>query len=362
MVDFCRLQSVGAFLHTALVVVLLSNTVEAQEVIRDGPEPPLAPHSERLAVLVLATEASNQELADNLTEVLIAGIAEHTNTQIIGKEEFQSILQRQEEASLECLESDVCLGRVGVQLDVGEVVAGTIGRQGTSFAFHVNRTSISSGEVIRRVFRQVDGGLSELIDAVRHAAPALFEERPEVGGLRVRCSTANATLTLDGETLMGTLPFNRDDVAVGAHVVRVEAAGYHSYEEEVQITDAATVELVVSLTSTAADETSIPIAITAWSLLGLGAAGLVAAVVLGVRSQDGLPENETLSRRDALNLIDSLETRARSANVLFGVGGALTLAGTMVLIFARRHIFRHRQGAQPEVSLSLNRWSVAWHF
>ena len=69
----------------------------------------------RLAVLLLATGELDQELADNLTEVLIASVASHTEAQIVGKAEFQAILDRQDEASQACIESPTCLGRIGVQ-------------------------------------------------------------------------------------------------------------------------------------------------------------------------------------------------------------------------------------------------------
>jgi hypothetical protein len=139
------------------VVFSFQASAEAEEGSAPAPEPMLTASgdadtspvtTDRIAVLVLSTDEENQELADNLTEVLIAAVADHTTAQIVGKEEFQAILQRQDEASLDCLESLVCLGRVGAELGVTEVIAGTLGRREGQFTYHVGRTSIETGELM----------------------------------------------------------------------------------------------------------------------------------------------------------------------------------------------------------------------
>ena len=68
------------------------------------------------------------ELADALTELMIGEIAVRGGVSIVGKEEFQAQLGQTEARSLECIGSAACLGRVGVELQVDEVVAGTVGR------------------------------------------------------------------------------------------------------------------------------------------------------------------------------------------------------------------------------------------
>src|SRR6202044_303761 len=47
---------------------------------------------EKMAVLVLGTSEKDAELADNLTEVLIAYVAQHGGFEIAGKEEFRARL------------------------------------------------------------------------------------------------------------------------------------------------------------------------------------------------------------------------------------------------------------------------------
>jgi len=131
--------------------------------------------SRRIAVLLLASGELDPELADNLTEVLIAAVAEGTpNAHIVGKEEFQAILQTQDQESLQCLESAACLGRVGVEVGVSEVISGVVGPRPEGYALSVIRTDIASGRVLGRCFEEVDGDVRALLAAVRSCAAPLL--------------------------------------------------------------------------------------------------------------------------------------------------------------------------------------------
>ena len=86
---------------------------------------------EKIAVLVVATADKDADLADNLTEVIIAYAAQHGGFEIAGKEEFRARLGVESERRTQaCLDDIACLGRAGVSLGVRRIVAGSVGTRG----------------------------------------------------------------------------------------------------------------------------------------------------------------------------------------------------------------------------------------
>ena len=103
--------------------------------------PPPDP-AKRVAVLLLAARGVDPETADALTEVAIGALAARGGATILGKEEFQAQLGQGEARSMECVTSTACLGRVGVELGVDEVIAGTINKRGAAWVFNIDRKSV----------------------------------------------------------------------------------------------------------------------------------------------------------------------------------------------------------------------------
>ena len=316
-------------------------------------------------MLVLAAEEADVELANNLTELLIASVAEQIDAAIIGKEEFQAILQRQDEESLDCLETQACLGRVAVQLGLSEVISGTIGHRDNHFALHLGRTDVTTGEMITRVFLEVPGGLSELLEALRAAVPQLFEVPPEVGGLTISCDLEGASVRLDGEPV-GRTPLDQLEVAAGSHQLEVTAEGYRPWSTTIEIEAGESTQLVVDLAPIDGEEEGSVdgwVAVSAWALIGVGTGSLVAAIVVGVLSQAGLPEAPETTRQEALDILSVQEREALAANVLFGVGGAMAVGGALIAIFARHRVFGLPRSDNSEASrLTLGWGRVAWRF
>src|SRR5262245_21457017 len=89
-----------------LVVVLAAGALAAPRPARAG---------EKLAVLILATSEKDAELADNLTEVLIARVARQGGVEIAGREEFRGRLGVESERRAQARLDDIaCLGRAAV--------------------------------------------------------------------------------------------------------------------------------------------------------------------------------------------------------------------------------------------------------
>ena len=108
----------------------------------------------RVAVLVLATGQVEAATADALTELAIGVVAQRGGIAIVGKEEFQALLGQSEEGSIECVSSSACLGRIGVELGVDELIAGTLGRREQVWIFNLNRIDIRSGVLAGRAFKK----------------------------------------------------------------------------------------------------------------------------------------------------------------------------------------------------------------
>ena len=151
-----------------------------------SPGGPARRRAEKIAVLVLATADKDAELADNLTEVIIAYAAQHGGFEIAGKEEFRARLGVESERRAQaCLDDIACLGRAGVSLGVRRIVAGSVGTRGKRCLFNLNLDNVQDGRVESRVFRLVEGGVEDLIKAVQEASSELFRPRVEPGKIQV---------------------------------------------------------------------------------------------------------------------------------------------------------------------------------
>ncbi len=165
--------------------------------------------AEKIAVLVLGSSEKESELADNLTEVLIAYVARHGGFEIAGKEEFRARLGvENERRAQECLDDLSCLGRAGVSLGVRRIVAGSVGTRGKQFLFNLNLNNVEQGKVESRVFRLVEGGVEDLIRAVQEASGELFRPHVEPGKIQV-ASLTRRRARVDRQRLPG-----RDAAAV----------------------------------------------------------------------------------------------------------------------------------------------------
>ena len=191
--------------------------------------------AEKIAVLVLGSSEKEAELADNLTEVLIAYVAQHGGFEIAGKEEFRARLGvENEKRAQSCLDDISCLGRAGVSLGVRRIVAGSVGTRGKQFLFNLNLDNVEDGKVESRVFRLVEGGVEDLIRAVQEASGELFRPRVEPGKIQVATQPDGARVSIDNAYL-GVTPLISGTLLAGKHAVRVEADGRFPWASRVEV-------------------------------------------------------------------------------------------------------------------------------
>lgn len=303
---------------------------------------PAAAGRGRVGVVLLPRGAASPDMADSLTELLIAAIASRGAVEIVGKEEFQAALGRDDEGTLACIESDACLGRMGRELGVEELVAGTVSTErmegsaelgraevGEHFRFELYRLDVENGSALGRVAREVDGGFSALLSALTTSVDELYVERIEPGAIVVSAVPTNATVSLDTEPLpvVRDGSFRRGFLVPGLHRLTARAAGHEPLTREVEIEPGTTLMLSLELERRAE---SLFVSTTTAVLAGAGVAILGSALGVGLSSQT--ERDVSLNMRQSREFFEARELEANVANVLFAVGGGCLVAAVVSLV------------------------------
>jgi hypothetical protein len=134
---------------------------------------------ERLAVLIV----SNQEpkLADDLTEVVIAELAEHRGRELVGMRELRNRLAGvlPVEGLGACVDDAACLARLGAAASAAEAVIAKVSAHDDGYLLDLALTDTGTGKVEARVSTAVPPGFAELVVAVRAGLSELFAPRVE---------------------------------------------------------------------------------------------------------------------------------------------------------------------------------------
>jgi hypothetical protein len=296
--------------------------------------PGVAYGGEKIAVLVVAAADKDAELADNLTEVIIAHAAQQGGFEIAGKEEFRARLGVDNDRRAQaCLDDISCLGRAGVSLGVRRIVAGSVGTRGKRYLFNLNLDNVQDGRVESRVFRLVEGGVEDLIKAVQEASTELFRPRVEPGKIQISSQPEGARVSIDNAYL-GITPLISPTLVAGKHNVRVEAADRFPWTSRVEVRPGE--ELQIKLTPENLPRRRRWPAYTAYASTTLAAAAFAAGGFLGVLSQ---PQPGGDSREAAMQDLDEKQTFARAANISFVAGAVLTAVAVYHFIRYRDDIF-----------------------
>ena len=282
--------------------------------------PASARAGEKIAVLVIGATDKDGDLADNLTEVIIAYAAQHGGFEIAGKEEFRARLGVESERRTQaCLEDMSCLGRAGVSLGVRRIVAGTVGTRGKQFLFNLNLDNVETGKVENRVFRLVEGGVEDLIRAVQEGTDELFTPHVEPGKIQIASSPPGARVSIDNAYL-GVTPLISGTLLAGKHNVRVEADGRFPWMSKVEVLPSQ--ELQIKLTGDNLPERRRWPGSVAYGSASVSVLALATGGFLGVLSQiSPTGTDRAAAQQDEHQKINF----ARAANVSFGVGALLAI-------------------------------------
>jgi hypothetical protein len=290
--------------------------------------------AEKLAVLVIGTTEKDAELADNLTELIIARVAQRGGTEIAGKEEFRARLGVENERRAQaCLDDIGCLGRAAVWLGVRRIVVGSVGVHGKQFLFNLTLDNVETGRPENRVFRLVEGGIEHLIREVQEGTDELFRAKVEPGKIQVVSVPAGARVSIDNAYL-GMTPLISGTLLAGRHRVRVEADGRFPWASSVDVLPAQ--ELQIKLTPDNLPQRKHWPSYTAYGSAALAGVAFAAGGFVGVLSQLQ-PAGST--RADAQQDEMQKQRFARDANIALGTGAVLTAVSLYFFIRYRDDIF-----------------------
>jgi PEGA domain len=290
--------------------------------------------AQKMAVLVLGASELDAELADNVTEMVIAAVARRGGVEVAGKEEFRARLGvTSEQRAQACMEEVSCVGRTAVSLGVRRIVTGTVGKRDRQFLFSLNLHDVELGRVENRVFRLIEGSIDDLIRAVEAGCHELFRPRVEPGRIQVGSTPPGARVAIDNAYL-GVTPLISGTLLPGTHRVRVEADGRFPWTSQVEVR--AGQDLGINLT-----EANLPWrrrwpAYAAYGSAGLGLAAAAAGGFLGVLSQVN-PTGDT--RESAQRDLARKQDLAFGSTVAFVSAGALAVLSGVLFLIYRDDIF-----------------------
>ena len=320
-----RLLTAAAFLRLALPLAgALAVAIWA----------PAARAAEKMAVLILSAGSKDAELADNVTEMVIAAVARRGGVEVAGKEEFRARLGDMTESRAQlCLEEIACVGRTAVSLGVRRIVTGTVGTRGPQFLFSLNLHDVEVGRVENRVFRLIEGSVNDLIKAVEAGSEELFRPKVEPGRIQVASLPANARVSIDNAYL-GVTPLLSGTLIPGSHRVRVEADGRFPWISTVEVRSGK--ELGINLSEANLPRRRRWPAYAAYGAGGFALAAGAAGGLLGVLSQvNPAGDTRAAAQRD-LAQKDKMATQATAAFITAGAAAAISAA---LFIIYRDDIF-----------------------
>lgn len=290
--------------------------------------------AEKLAVLVLGTSEKDAELADNVTEVIIARVAQRGGVEIAGKEEFRARLGVESDRRAQvCLDDIGCIGRAAVSLGVRRIVAGSVGTRGKQYLFNLNLNDVETGKIDARVFRLVEGGVEDLIRAVQEGSDELFKPRVEPGKIQVETQPDGARVSIDNAYL-GVTPLISGTLLAGKHNVRVEADGRFPWMSKVEVRPGQELQIKLKPDNLPARRSWPPV--VAYGTAGLAIASAAAGGFLGVLSQ---LQPTGATRADAQEDFEQKKNFALAANISFGAAAVLGVVSLFYFIHYSDDIF-----------------------
>ena len=191
--------------------------------------PSLAQTEERsVAVLSLSAKGVSKSIASNVADIVATHLSLTPGYKVISSEDLKAMvgLERMKD-TIGCTD-DSCLAEMGGALGVDYLIAGSVGKLGSTLTITLSLVNTAQAETLGRAQKQVT---SE--DGLPNAARAAVEQVTGLkavtaaggvlgkGGLFIQSKPAGAKVYIDGRRVKGKTPLTIDEVTAGDHVVRV---------------------------------------------------------------------------------------------------------------------------------------------
>jgi hypothetical protein len=195
----------------------------------------------------------------------------------------------------DCTGEEKCLGAIGKKLGVDVVVTGTVGQLGDSYVLNIKAVEAATAKQLTRIQSDpLRGSPDDLIEGVRVAAYKLLAPDQLHGSIQVQTDLVGAEVRLDDKSL-GKTPLPQLGVIsrqqLGKHKLRVQAAGYAPFEEDVEVRFQKVSQVVVRLLPSDVVGTGRitrverqPFYTKTWFIVGVGVAAAAIGAYAGWRA------------------------------------------------------------------------------
>ena len=187
----------------------------------------------------------------------------------------------------ECTGEEKCLASIGKKLGVDLVITGTVGSLGDNYVLTLKVVTVKTGQSEKLQSDPLRGSPDELIEGVRVLAYKLLAPDQLHGAVQIESDIIGAAVALDGKELGKTPLPNRGvlgKLALGKHKLKVEAKGYDTIDQDVEVRFQKVSPVLVHLLPSEVTGTGRtitvrrePIYTRTWFIVGVA----VAAVALG---------------------------------------------------------------------------------
>ncbi len=194
-----------------------------------------AQQAESLAILDLEGRGISAIEAASLTDRLRTALVRTGGVTVVERGQMEQILGEQDFQLTGCT-SNECAVDVGQLLGVTSIVAGSIGKVGSSFSIDIRTVDVQSGRITHSLWRdyrgEIDGLLGimpeiagELVSALTAAEPPPLEA-PTPASIAIITQPPGAAVALDGQDA-GTTPLDSAELVPGrSHTISINLDRY----------------------------------------------------------------------------------------------------------------------------------------
>ena len=130
-----------------------------------------------IAVLTLEGKGVTPQEAEILTERLRSALVQDGRYQVVERSQMETILAEQGFQQSGCM-SNECLIQAGLILGVQQMVGGTVGKIGYSYAVDLRLFDVETSEIIKAVTRNYQGAVDGLLAIMSEIAVELADDGP----------------------------------------------------------------------------------------------------------------------------------------------------------------------------------------
>lgn len=247
----------------------------------------------KLAVMPLTARGMEQTTADSLTSILSAQLNQIKGISVISQDDIKAMLSKAAlDSSAECSDSMECVVEIGASLGLSKLVTGAVGKVKDTFVISVQLIDVRNADVVNRVLESYTGDDAELQNAIKLAAYQLagIDYQSLTGEVDFSFNVKKGTVHFGDEEKKFDKPqYSAAGLIPGRYFLKVRAEDddYLPLQTDVYVAPGAKNVRTINILSKPTPWYKSWWFWTLTSVVVLGAAGTVTAVVLLQDTPDG---------------------------------------------------------------------------